>query len=120
MRTVFFRMRARVYDHPEEYKIGWVRGFYSVSSDNSGLDATRSKAGYYRTAETRRLYYEGYEDGRAAWNYGMRTGVVVTSDTRGRRMQLKETGQPWLEGWLRASTQKLLRVIHGLCNRRGL
>lgn len=121
MGIVFFQMRARVCDHHEEYKIGWLRGFYSVAIDNGSPHTARSKAGDYRTAESRRLYYEGYEDGRAAWNYGMREGVVVSPDRRGRYVRLlTETDKHWFDRWLRASTQKLLRFVEGLCMGRGV
>jgi hypothetical protein len=60
----------RVYLQPEEYKTGWVHGFYDAKSDDGafyGNSNGTSHAGSAHThpGEAARLYNDGYRDGRA-------------------------------------------------------
>jgi len=60
--------QIRTYEPPEDYKVGWVHGFYSCGfSDIAFDDGSRCKPRPPTTNGTKRslgLYFEGYENGR--------------------------------------------------------
>jgi len=114
--------RRRLHNQAEEYKSGWVRGFYSIVNDEGGPNTARARNSGIQTKESLRLYYEGYEDGQIAWRSGCRRGIVLEPQSR-RGLpvdQLKERGWAWRNRWIFGPTQMILRFIAGPQGRGGL
>jgi hypothetical protein len=64
--TTVFRPIPKVYRKPEEWKIGWVHGFYSCGFVDNSLDDGAPCESYRTSVGDVRLYWLGYAAGRAA------------------------------------------------------
>jgi hypothetical protein len=67
--------RMKLYQRPEEYKLGWVHGFYSCGFEDSGPDdgshtVWMPQTGAGNGNKEVKFYSNGYADGREARNAG--------------------------------------------------
>lgn len=77
--------RTRVYTQPEEYKIGWVHGFYGcISDDGARYDGRHCYSLASGRADAAKLYQDGYRDGRRARLENHMTPVAVRNGGLGQ------------------------------------
>jgi ribosome modulation factor len=64
------KIRTLVFEQPEEYRVGWVHGFYDCANDDGAFwgrrNPGRQENSRIGTEELERLYNEGYRAGVAA------------------------------------------------------